>query len=72
MNLITERGSTKSVCPSEVARRLAPHNWRSEMNSVHQTVKQLRAIGELVISQKGEVITSDDIVGPYRIRLPRN
>lgn len=64
---IGERGAGKTVCPSEIARRLAGDagDWREHMNEVHAAVDALRAVGAVSLSWKGKPLPERN--GPYRI-----
>lgn len=64
---LAERGDGKTVCPSEVARRLADEagNWRARMSEVHSAVDALLATGEVALSWKGRGMAERQ--GPYRI-----
>lgn len=64
-----ERGKNKSICPSEIARKLYPANWRAHMGDVVDVAIQLHQRGLVEIMQKGEVIQVDRIKGPIRIRI---
>ncbi|WP_116106853.1 DUF3253 domain-containing protein [Lewinella sp. IMCC34191] len=64
-----ERGGSKTVCPSEVARSLAPQDWRPLMDSVRQRARTLALAGRIDITQSGEVIDpSAEWKGPIRLR----
>lgn len=66
--LLAERGPGKTVCPSEVARRLAGGgpDWRAEMARVHGAVDLMAGEGTIALSWKGRALPARD--GPYRIR----
>ena len=70
MEMLIERGVGKSICPSEVVRRLYPENWREKMNLVRSVAKDLVEKNLIEITQKGEVVQAD-IKGPIRLRLPK-
>lgn len=64
-----ERGHDKTVCPSEVARGLAPDNWRPLMEAIRQRARTLAVAGKIDITQSGEAIDpSTDWKGPIRLR----
>lgn len=63
-----ERGFNKSFCPSEVARRLDPENWRSIMRAVRNTALELDTIK---ITQAGIPVGAEDIKGPIRLSLAK-
>ncbi|WP_261936100.1 DUF3253 domain-containing protein [Sphingomonas bisphenolicum] len=65
--LLAARAPGSTVCPSEVARAIAPPDaWRDAMPTVHAAVDRLRAGGLIQLSWKGEPLA--ERVGPYRIR----
>lgn len=68
---LAERGAGKTVCPSEIARRLAGENgdWRGRMSEVHAAVDALVAHGQVALSWKGHAMSGRQ--GPYRIGLPQ-
>ena len=63
--LLTQRDPGKTICPSDAARALA-HDWRPLMEPVR---KVARAMPEVEITQKGEVIDPETARGPIRLRL---
>ena len=74
--LIVQRGKKSSACPSEVARALAPEDWRDLMPRVRQVAGQLALRGLLDISQGGQsvpatILPNGPWKGPIRVRLPR-
>ena len=70
MEMLIERGVGKSICPSEVVRRLYPENWREKMDLIRSVAKDLVEKKLIEITQKGEVVHGD-IKGPIRLRLPK-
>ena len=69
IELARERGSEKTFCPSEAARRLNPKSWRPLMITVRQEAALLIQNGELVCTQKGEEIDITTARGPIRLSL---
>lgn len=68
MALIATRGAKGSVCPSEVARAIAPGpNWRSVMPAVHAAVNTLLDEDRVQLSWKGQPLAHRK--GPYRISM---
>jgi hypothetical protein len=55
-----------SICPSEVARKLDPDDWRNHMTAVHQAVDQMIAEQQITVTQNG-VRQPVRPRGPYRI-----
>ena len=72
MNLVNKRGIGKTICPSEVPRKLYNANtWRSKMELTRTVALRLVRNGKIVIKQKGKVIDIDNgFKGPIRLSLP--
>ncbi len=75
LEMLAERGSGKTICPSEAARRMAeragsPESWRIWMNRTRATAKSMVSRGTLVILQRGERVDLDAVRGPVRLGLP--
>jgi len=68
--LLERRGTGKSICPSEVARELAPEHWRTLMPRVRESARRLAACGAITVTQRERVLSPDE---PWRgaIRLRR-
>lgn len=64
LSLLARRASGATICPSEVARVIAP-DWRGAMPAVHAAIDAL--IGEELVrlSWKGRSLATRS--GPYRI-----
>ena len=61
------RGVGKSICPSEVARALAPEDWRPLMTPVRQAAAALSEAGQVVILRKGKPVPAADMRGVIRL-----
>ncbi len=70
LSLLDERGDGATICPSEVARRVAPDAWRALMEPVRQAARRIAHAGTIVITQKGRVVDPADFRGPIRLRRP--
>ncbi|WP_420348904.1 DUF3253 domain-containing protein [Pelagibius sp.] len=70
--LCRERGVGKTICPSEVARRLTSDgsDWRSLMPDVRAAAAALARDGRVVVLQKGVAIDPGAARGPIRLGLP--
>jgi len=73
-DLTTERGRTKSICPSEAARRVAaengvPDNWRWMMKPLRSIAQEMARAGEIVILRKGKPIAPEDLRGVVRLAV---
>lgn len=69
--LLHARARTSTICPSDVARDVAPDDWRPLMEPVREAAQRLVGRGEVEITQQGEVVDLATVRGPIRIRLPR-
>lgn len=65
-----DRGLEKTFCPSEVARKLFPENWRDKMDLVRKVADGLVESGQLVALQNGEIKSElpSALIGPIRLR----
>lgn len=70
LDLVRSRGAGKTVCPSEVARRLDPDAWRARMPAVRTAAARLREAGLLVVTQRGRPVDPLAAKGPIRLGLP--
>ncbi len=73
--LLDARAANASICPSEVARALAPDHWRELMPHVRTVAAELAAEGALRITQGSVVIEPSEVTagrtrGPLRLRRP--
>lgn len=70
LELLNARSVQSTICPSDVARLLWPEEvrWREEMERVRQAARRLVARGEVVITQRGQVVDPSTARGPIRIR----
>lgn len=67
----TERGAEKSICPSEVARALAPDedSWRRLMGPIRAAAIRLARQGQVEVLRKGKPVPPDtEIRGVIRLR----
>ena len=66
-----QRGLGATYCPSEVARRIFPENWRNYMDTVRKVADDLVNKEVLVTLQKGEIIENipSQAKGPIRLKL---
>jgi hypothetical protein len=61
--MVAARGVGKTICPSEVARAVAPEAWRELMEEVRAVARGLARAGEVVVTQQGVVL---DPAGEWR------
>ncbi|MCA1964609.1 MAG: DUF3253 domain-containing protein [Prosthecobacter sp.] len=69
LSMVEARGAGKSICPSEVARRLQPEDWRALMPEVRAAAATLRAQGRLRVTQGGLEVDPETARGPIRLGL---
>ncbi len=69
LELSAERGKDKTICPSEVARKLWPQDWRNHIEEIRKTAFALRDEGKIIITQKGNEVVGNEAAGPIRIRI---
>lgn len=62
--LLARRAPDATLCPSEVARAIAP-DWRGAMPAVHAAVDELVRDGLVRLSWKGRPLATRS--GPYRV-----
>jgi hypothetical protein len=66
------RGAGKSICPSEVARALAPEEdaWRRLMGQVREAAIRLARAGRIEVLRKGKPVDpAAEIRGVIRLRI---
>jgi hypothetical protein len=68
LDLLKRRGVGKTICPSEVARQVAPDGWESLMERTREAARRLVAAGEIVITQQGKVVDPSNAKGAIRLR----
>ena len=69
--LLDARADRASICPSDVARAVAPDDWQPLMEPVREAARRLADAGEVEITQKGDVVDPESARGPIRIRRAR-
>ncbi|MEM6973760.1 MAG: DUF3253 domain-containing protein [Pseudomonadota bacterium] len=68
--LLRARNPGVSICPSEVARRLRPSDWRPLMPQVRESAGRLVREGRLRATQRGKAVDPRTARGPIRLALP--
>lgn len=68
--LLAERAPGKSVCPSEVARRVDAEAWRRVLPQVRSAAVGLARAGRLEILRHNKPVDPNAFRGVYRLRLP--
>ena len=68
--LLRKRAAGATICPSEVARALAPSSWRPLMPHVRAVAATMAAAGEVELRQRGQPVSPfAEHRGPLRIAL---
>jgi hypothetical protein len=67
LNQTALRGVESSICPSEVARALAP-DWRPLLGAVRARAIVLAQAGRIEILRKGKPVQGDAVRGVIRLR----
>ena len=66
--LLDSRADEATICPSDVARALAPDpQWRDLMDDVRRVAANEHADGRLEIRQRGEAVDPATARGPIRL-----
>lgn len=73
--LLDARAPGKTICPSEIARRLDPTQastagWQAWMPSVRAVAGELSRAGEVIVTQRGRSVDARTARGPVRIGKP--
>ncbi|MCB9870983.1 MAG: DUF2256 and DUF3253 domain-containing protein [Planctomycetes bacterium] len=68
LSLLATRSGAATVCPSEVARRERPDDWRGCMEAVRRAARRLVGQGEIEVVQGGRVVDAATARGPIRLR----
>ncbi len=66
--LLSDRESSKTICPSEVARKLAPRQWKTLMPGVREVAARMALEGRLIATQKGKEVNALLAHGPIRLK----
>jgi hypothetical protein len=65
-----ERGTGKSICPSEVARAMGGEDWHPLMTPVRNAAIALAQEGRLLILRKGKPVAPEGVKGVIRLAIP--
>ena len=70
--LLDARAAEATICPSEVARALAPApEWRALMDDVRSVAAREQQAGRVEVLQGGRSVDLADARGPIRLRRAR-
>lgn len=76
VELLEQRGPGRTICPSDAARSVfddladtdRPASWRALMEPVRRAAARLVSRGELVVTQRGNIVDLATAKGPIRLR----
>ncbi len=72
LQLLSERGAGKTICPSEAARRVGGDTdrtqWEPLMEPARAAARRLHAAGKLVVTQGGHPVDPSHAKGPIRLK----
>lgn len=71
LTLVADRGTEKTICPSEAAKQVSEKEWRKVLPDVRAEAVRLAAAGEIAIYRKGKPVDPQAFKGVYRLGLPR-
>ena len=71
LDLLADRASGATICPSEAARAVGGEKWRDLMEPARRAARRLVDAGEVEITQRGTVVDPSTAKGPIRIRRAR-
>jgi hypothetical protein len=73
LRLLADRGTGKTICPSEAARVATNSDeraiWEPLMEPARAAAQRLVAAGKIVITQHGAIVDGRTAKGPIRLRL---
>ncbi|RYZ57889.1 MAG: DUF3253 domain-containing protein [Proteobacteria bacterium] len=68
LELLAQRDSGKTICPSEVL-PIEERKDKVKMEAVREAARRLVENGKIEITQKGRVVNPKSLKGPIRLRL---
>lgn len=70
--LLAQRRAGATICPSEVARALAPDGgaWHHHMPQIREVAQRLADNGRLVVTRGGAPVDANSRGGPIRLGRP--
>lgn len=68
IELLRARAPDASICPSEVARRASPEDFRARMADVRDVAAELVERGLVRVTRGADEVGARDAGGPIRIR----
>ncbi|MEM6411606.1 MAG: DUF3253 domain-containing protein [Pseudomonadota bacterium] len=70
LDLVSQRGVGKTICPSEAAKAVSEESWRRVLTDVRAEAVRLAKSGDITIYRKGRSVDPDNFKGVYRLGLP--
>ncbi|UCC27210.1 MAG: DUF3253 domain-containing protein [Gemmatimonadales bacterium] len=67
LDLLAARAGSATLCPSEVARRVAPESWRSLMERSREAARRLASRDAVVFLQQGRPVDPSTTRGAVRL-----
>ncbi len=67
---VAARGPGRSLCPSEIARALAPADWRPLMPALRAAAALLAEEGRVAVTRRGRPVDARAPGGPIRLSRP--
>jgi hypothetical protein len=71
LELLAQRSSRATICPSEAARVVGGEEWLGLMEPARAAARRLVVVGQIEITQKGAVVDPSTAKGPIRLRKAR-
>jgi hypothetical protein len=68
LQLLAQRTSGATICPSEAAQQVGGQQWRDQMEPARAAARRLVVAGEVQILQGSKVVDPSTAKGPIRIR----
>lgn len=68
LELLTQRGRGKTICPSEAARRISPEDWEPLMERTRAAARRLVSRHLIVVMQGGVVVDASRAKGAIRLK----
>ena len=69
LELVTLRGSGKTICPTEAAKAVSSGHWRKLLSDVRPAAVRLAKAGQICIFRKGKPVDPETFKGVYRLGL---
>ena len=73
LDLLAELGAGKTICPSDVAKRVggvaARRDWEGLMQPTREAARKLVKAGKIVVMQNGRVVDAERAKGALRLGL---